>query len=112
MKLTTTGYIQNIIVDLNRNDLEKIVETETSTVIELLKEKLLHSFKFDLKFRLQGQYDFIEIKKEKNKDFEVIGVNIHPHNDSRMEFKIELMVAEYNKLVEIFNVFESLKKMI
>lgn len=112
MKLTTTGYIQNIIVDLNRNDLEKIVETETSTVIELLKEKLLHSFKFDLKFRLQGQYDFIEILKKENGDFEVTGVNIHPHNDKRMEFKIELMVAEHNKLVKIFNIFETLKTMI
>lgn len=112
MKLTTTGYIQNIIVDLNRNDLEKIVETETSTVIELLKEKSLHSFKFDLRARLQSRYDFIEILKKENGDFEVIGVNIHPHDDKRMEFEIELMVSEHNKLVKIFNMFENLKTII
>lgn len=116
MKLTKT--LNDVEIELNEMDLKSIIRNNTSTIIKLLKEKMLSDFKYDLKHYLKNNYfedyedyEYFEIIKENiegKKTFEVFAVNTKPHT---IKTKIDLKFPESHKLIEIYDIFERLEFM-
>lgn len=114
MKLTKT--LNDVEIELNEMDLKSIVKYNSSTIIKLLKEKMLFDFKYNLKHYLKNNYfedyEYFEIIKE-NIDgidtFTIFGVNTKPHElKTKIDLKLYPSSRKLNKIYETFEQLEDL----